>query len=627
MNGEQTGFLGTQDLPVPGEIKDGKFVGDVLGMGQYAEALSLFISQCETPLTIAVSGPWGSGKTSIMNMVRNKLGDKIIPVWFNCWQFSQFDLSANLSAVMMNFIKDELYKGLEDPTRLDAATETASAIFNWGKGLIGVGAKVASSVTGIKVDEAVDALMNTVNSVQSAKDNMEKMVNRRLENRKKDRVVIFIDDLDRVTPSVALELLEVMKIFLDVKGCVFVLACDFDVVKRGVAAKFKSNESEIKGRSFFDKLIQLSFNMPVSNYDKQKYVKELLGQIGFQITDEEIGDYINLIELSIGFNPRSLKILANSLTLVSKMLSILEDNAESEKTEQANREKIIFGLTCMERSYPELYHLFMTRLINRDKPWQFLSKELASPQQILEIDELKPLFSESSDTDKELLAFKILQFVDYFILSCLDTDSDGVLSNNEIDNLRNIIKLSSLTSRTANQSYDEDGDPRKHPITLFYNQVYEGELASGILEASKFPRGHSRKVNKFPIEDKDGVKRSCRQFYMWFKPQKSKKKFWGNNKLYYTISIIPEDGNAISLLLVVNKTVGIDEAKISSLGELPIVKDGQYNFDQDINVASISREFGPWEITTEDGDINVVSAKEIAQALKELIEATHNHFD
>jgi hypothetical protein len=631
VNGNQKEFLGLQDQPITGKLgEDGKFMDDILGLGQYADALSVFIQQCQTPITIAVSGPWGSGKTSIMNMIRNKLGDKIIPVWFNCWQFSQFDLSANLSAVMMNFIRAELYKGIEDTTAMDAATETVSSIWNSTKGFLGVTAKMAASVTGIKADQAVDALIKSVDSVQSARDNMEKMVSRRLQNKEKDRVVIFIDDLDRVTPSVALELLEVMKLFLDVKGCVFVMACDFDVVKKGVATKFKSNESEIKGRSFFDKLIQLSFNMPVSAYDKKKYVKELLGQIRFQITEEDLDVYIYLLELSIGFNPRSLKILANSLTLVSNMLSIQEDNAESEKTEQANgeteqanREKIIFGLTCMERSYPELYHLFMTRLINRDKPWQFLSKELASPQQILEIDELRPLFSESSDTDKEPLAWKICQFVDYFIRNCLDTDYDGVLSNNEIDNLRNIIKLSALTARTADQSYSEEEDSRIDAITLFCKHVYEEELGSVILEASKFPRGHSRKANKFDIEDGGEYRRYC----MWFKPQKSKKKFWGNNKLFYTIGIIPHDGNAISLILEVNKTIGIDEAKISSLGELPIVKDGQYTFDQNIDYASISREFGPWEITTKDGDLNVVSAKQIAQALKELIEATHNHFD
>lgn len=43
----------------------------------------------------------------------------------------------------------------------------------------------------------------------------------------KDRVVIFVDDLDRLVPSKAVELLEVLKLFLDCKQCVFVLAIDY----------------------------------------------------------------------------------------------------------------------------------------------------------------------------------------------------------------------------------------------------------------------------------------------------------------------------------------------------------------------------------------------------------------
>ena len=612
MNGKQKGSLGIQDLPVPGELgEDGKFIGDMLGIGQYADALSLFISECDTPITISIAGPWGSGKTSVMNMVRTKLDDKIIPVWFNCWQFSQFDLSANLSAVMMNFIKDELYKGLEDPTRLDAATETASAIFNWGKGLIGVGAKVASSVTGIKVDEAVDALMNTVNSVQSAKDNMEKMVNRRLDNGKKDRVVIFIDDLDRVTPSVALELLEVMKIFLDVKGCVFVLACDFDVVKKGVAAKFKSNEPDITGRNFFDKLIQLSFNMPVSAYNTREYVQNLLEQIGFAISDEDLDDYIDLLKFSIGFNPRSFKILANSLILMKKMMSS-KNVMDQDLPEPENLEKIIFALTCMERAYPELYHLFITKLKNRDKPLNFLAKDLASPKLILEMEALRPLFSETFD--KEMMANKIKEFVRYFI-NVLDTDNDKSLSNQEIENLKRVVKLSALTARGTHQLENDEDDPRTDQITVFCRKVCEEKL-SGMLGAAMYPRGHSRKANQWG---------DYRYFAVWFKPDQSKNNL--NSNVCYEMDIQPKAGNAVRLNFYVNKNAGIDGDKMLSLSDLPIVKDGEYKFDQDKNRVWIRKELGPVEITTQDGDINVEGANQIAQDLKKLIEATRNYFD
>lgn len=50
--------------------------------------------------------------------------------------------------------------------------------------------------------------------------------------------MIFVDDLDRLVPSKAVELLEVLKLFLDCKQCVFVLAIDYEVVIRGAIKKY-----------------------------------------------------------------------------------------------------------------------------------------------------------------------------------------------------------------------------------------------------------------------------------------------------------------------------------------------------------------------------------------------------
>ena len=71
----------------------------------------------------------------------------------------------------------------------------------------------------------------------------------------KGRVIIFVDDLDRLDPARAVELLEVLKIFLDCRKCVFVLAIDYGVVARGVKAKYGGDFNDEKAKSFFDKII------------------------------------------------------------------------------------------------------------------------------------------------------------------------------------------------------------------------------------------------------------------------------------------------------------------------------------------------------------------------------------
>jgi tRNA A37 threonylcarbamoyladenosine biosynthesis protein TsaE len=62
--------LGLRDIPLE------KDEDEALGFCHYAEALSEFILECETPLTIALQGDWGSGKTSLMNLIVENLEKK-----------------------------------------------------------------------------------------------------------------------------------------------------------------------------------------------------------------------------------------------------------------------------------------------------------------------------------------------------------------------------------------------------------------------------------------------------------------------------------------------------------------------------------------------------------------------
>ena len=75
-------------------------------------ALCSFIRSCETPMTISIQGDWGSGKTSMMNMMnmmKSNLQGAVWPIWFNTWQFSQFDMGNSLAFSMM----DAILKGLD----------------------------------------------------------------------------------------------------------------------------------------------------------------------------------------------------------------------------------------------------------------------------------------------------------------------------------------------------------------------------------------------------------------------------------------------------------------------------------------------------------------------------------
>ena len=87
---------------------------DLFHVEVYVDALCQFIETCDTPMTVSIQGDWGSGKTSMMNMMRAKMADSIWPVWFNTWQFSQFDMGNSLAFSMM----DVLLKGVNCDSEL-----------------------------------------------------------------------------------------------------------------------------------------------------------------------------------------------------------------------------------------------------------------------------------------------------------------------------------------------------------------------------------------------------------------------------------------------------------------------------------------------------------------------------
>jgi len=49
---------------------------DLFEIQKYQNALTDFIRKADTPLTIALQGEWGSGKTSLMNVLKNSLCDQ-----------------------------------------------------------------------------------------------------------------------------------------------------------------------------------------------------------------------------------------------------------------------------------------------------------------------------------------------------------------------------------------------------------------------------------------------------------------------------------------------------------------------------------------------------------------------
>ena len=341
---------------------------DALKISSYKDALVDFVKRTDTPMTIGVQGEWGSGKTSLLNQIWNDLEkfnkeddsiDDFKQIWINSWEHS---LLCSPEECLMKIINEIILELLDADTDKSRADKITKGVNNIMKGALRIGSSLTLGAAG--VDAVDDIFSENSNSIKELREQLKVLVNdiKTLETNKYGKIVIYVDDLDRIEPKDAVSILELLKNIFNIKDCVFVLAIDYQVVVKGLVGKFgkPTPENEWEFRAFFDKIIQLPFSMPMGNYDIANYVLGLLDEIDFYKGEEELDpELINqFVTKSIGGNPRSIKRLINSLALIK----ILNDKESGDKSDGVLRDKdtamVMFAMVCMQIAHPEIYQLF-----------------------------------------------------------------------------------------------------------------------------------------------------------------------------------------------------------------------------------------------------------------------------
>lgn len=316
---------------------------DVLNVHRYIRGLEMFIENCPTPMSIALQGDWGTGKTTFLQSMKqdfeNEKKGEIRTVYFNTWQYSQFNMESSLyTSFLTNIMNQIVPEDSQSKDLLEKAGKILKDVWKISKSAAWhfmdeqAKKRIGITISDQLAEEGIKAEREQADAICKLKDNFKAIVADAVKEFPKGegRIVIFVDDLDRLNPERAVEMLEVLKLFMDVENCVYVLAIDYDVVVDGVRQKYGSTMSDEKCRSFFDKIIQLPFCMPVSSYQINKLLTENLGM------DLEgcVSEVSELIEQTLGTNPRTFKRLVNSYYL----LETVEQAAQKE--EAVGNEKV-----------------------------------------------------------------------------------------------------------------------------------------------------------------------------------------------------------------------------------------------------------------------------------------------
>lgn len=481
------------------DIPRKKNEADLFGIQKYQNALVEFVNHSHTPLTIALQGEWGSGKTSLMNLLDDELCDKgtFHRVWINSWQYSLMRTPEEAILKIVEGMIEQILKTLSDNDGKNKTIENFKS--SWKKIAITGGKFLAKTIVdkaGLNSD-GVDAFFDGGGSegaeISRMKKEIEKLIAEIIEtNKDKNKLgfIFFIDDLDRIDPPVAVQILELLKNIFDLDKCIFILAIDYDVVIKGLEPKFgkltEKNEREF--RSFFDKIIQMPFSMPVASYTIDIYLLDALKNIGF-ITEEESTEnqykesLTELASLSVGQNPRALKRLTNTLSLIN-----IINKFEDEQQNEIENEKLIgFAMVCLQIAYPYVYNKLIedSNFINWndetalklgleiltpeqkerldateefDEPWEkvlfrMCQKETYSKNRVFQISRLLNKVKELVPGDHDLGEVIAAILEQSAITNLLAYDKPKVLKTSKKDNISICISFAEILTNKANNSF------------------------------------------------------------------------------------------------------------------------------------------------------------------------------
>jgi tetratricopeptide (TPR) repeat protein len=314
---------------------------DSLQFKAFAQTLEEIITTSETPITIGVYGAWGSGKTSLMRMTQDILkdGDKIKTVWFDAWKFDKtYDLRVALIHAILREMKED-----ESATKelKDKVGELLKRV-NW----LGLGkAALSSFFPPLAILQGKEPLLKNHEEIPGKaleligdfEDEFKELTKEYVGD--EGRMVVFIDDLDRCISEKTIDILEAIKLFLNVRHSVFVIGADKGRIEEGIIAKY-GKKSECWAGNYLEKIVQIPFPLPPLRKD---VITEQFIQ-GLDIS-AEIKKYAPILA-EVGDNPRTIKRLLNSFE-VRRILA--------EKRELEIEENMMAKLAVIEFRWHDFY--------------------------------------------------------------------------------------------------------------------------------------------------------------------------------------------------------------------------------------------------------------------------------
>ncbi len=233
-------------------------------------------------LVIAIVGKWGSGKTSVLQMVEEVVTERsdIVALQFNPWLFSGADqlvgrfldeLAAQLRLASKDGARQQLARASERLSRYAEALDPLS----WVPFLGPWAARVSSAGRVLR-------WVKKARSEQPSAEGQRESVRDALRNID-GRVLVVIDDLDRIEAAQIRDMVRLVKLVGDFPNVTYLLSYDRVPVERALGA------SPEEGSIYLEKIVQVVHDLPEP--PREAVVQILLEELQATIDSIETGPF------------------------------------------------------------------------------------------------------------------------------------------------------------------------------------------------------------------------------------------------------------------------------------------------------------------------------------------------
>lgn len=223
---------------------------------------------------LGLSGPWGSGKTSILNLVEKEftVNEEVVVVWFNPWLFS------GTSELLEHFFEELAAQIVESKPTDEKRSAVASTISNWLKRLQGLAQAGTSAyaqmhghtpaegaLAGAAAGTAVGYVAEKLQSTQQVAPAAGPLTGSLRAQRKQlesllvaldKRIIVILDDLDRLQTKEVQEVIRLVRLTADFPNMYYLLAFDRFRVEKALGDNVEH------GRAYLEKIFQVIFDLP-----------------------------------------------------------------------------------------------------------------------------------------------------------------------------------------------------------------------------------------------------------------------------------------------------------------------------------------------------------------------------